>query len=74
MKQYQCKRKIKIDVDEKNNKKIYKNIVVVDSEKNEQLFPECLECNFSSKGIAWTGERWKGVSREIKLCSLKEVS
>ena len=73
LKQYQCRRKLKLDAGNDNTKKIYKNVVVYDPKENEKLFDECVDCKYGTKGIRWEGKRWSGNCHEVKLCTLKEV-
>lgn len=52
----------------KYDKKVLKNLIVVDSEKEIFLFEDCKTCKHCYDGIAWDKEKYVGKERIIKLC------
>lgn len=73
MQQYQCRRKLKVDVGDITSKDVYKNVIVADAERQEKLFLQCVTCGYGVNGIAFDGKKREEKARAVKLCTLRKV-
>lgn len=75
MKQYQCRRKLKIDVQDDENREIIGNVTVVNPETKFCLhIPECLTCKFGTKAfVLKEGDNPSRQTYTIKACRMRLV-